>query len=134
MKVIKYILYTLGLGIASYVFYVFVIVTWPGETTSVTIIDTGGLEPYNIGDSKVDILSKEMQTSFSPQPKPHECPKNWINVKTMISRERSCLLSTNQWEASINRKLCADNEDPHVTMYFSNNKLSRINIRCTLGI
>lgn len=134
----KVAIYTFIIGALSIVLflcYLFFVASWPGDTVSERTVASGTVGSYSIGSTKEEIIQKNFNYAFSPRPKPAECPKNWINIKEMTPTERDCLLRAEKWEAGHAAPgMCKEKEDFHVTLYFSQEKLNHINIRCTLAI
>jgi hypothetical protein len=95
-------------------------------------ITSGEVGIYSIGETKEDILSKFPNEAFSPQPKPAECPENWISVTTMSNVQKTCLLSSDTWIEGIDsvKHLCPKELDPITTLHFQQNKLDKIAIEC----
>ena len=134
-RIVKYSVYAVLLTALSLLSYVFFIAPWPGETISDKEITFGSIGQYVIGDTKEEILAKSSNNeAFSPTPKPEECLENWLYVSQLNSKQKSCLMNSNEWGAgNISSRVCNGNEDFHVTLYFFSDHLSRIRIRCTLA-
>jgi hypothetical protein len=60
-------------------------------------ITSGHAGIFDIGETRESIIARLSNESFSPQPKPLECPRNWIGVSDMTATERNCLLSSDVW-------------------------------------
>lgn len=134
-KVAIYTLIAGALSIVLFLCYVFFVAPWPGDTVSEKIVTSGTVGSYSIGSTKREIMQKNFNYAFSPRPKPAACPKNWIDIKKMTSIQRDCLLKAEEWEAGYAAPgMCKEKEDFHVTLYFSQEKLNRVKIRCTLAI
>jgi hypothetical protein len=87
---------------------------------------------FAIGETKETILSRLPDETFSPRPKPKECPKNWIEVSNMSATEKACLLSTDTWMEgnSSTRGACPENTDVNTELRFTNGKLSEVVTEC----
>ena len=134
-KVAIYTLITGSLSIIVFLCYVFFFVPWPGDTVSERTVDSGMVGSYSIGSTKEEIMQKNYNYAFSPRPKPAACPKNWIYIKEITPTQRDCLLKAEEWEAGYaESSICKEEEDYHITLYFSKEKLKHIKIRCTLAI
>jgi len=119
----------------STIIYLVVFTPWPGATVSTREVTSGSVYIYEIGDSKEEIIKKSSGKSFTPEPKPKECPKNWIEVSNMNETQKQCLLNSNQWEAGFaGEKACERGQDYHVTLNFITEKLASITVRCTKSI
>ena len=118
---------TLAGGIAiGYALYTY------NEPVKVLEISSGQAGGFLIGETKESILSRLPYESFSPQPKPAECPVNWIEIKGMSSVQMNCLLKVNVWEVGSGiKELCPEKTDFFATLLFSNNKIEKVKIRCT---
>ena len=134
-KAAIYTLITGSLSIVAFLCYVFFVAPWPGDTVSERTVTSGTLGTYSIGSTKEEIMEKNFNYAFSPSPKPAACPKNWIDIKEMTPTQRNCLFDSDEWEVGhAESGVCNDKEDFHVTLYFTQEKLNRIKIRCTLAI
>ncbi len=134
-KIAIYTLITASLGIIAFVCYAFLIAPWPGDTVSERTVTSGTVGKYIIGATKEELIQTNFNFAFSPQPKPAECPKNWIYIKDMDPVQKNCLMNSNEWEAgNAGADICNEKEDFHVTLHFSHERLNRISIRCTLAI
>lgn len=103
-----------------------------GEPIKVLELTNGKAGTFLIGETKESLLMRLPDEAFSPQPKPVECPANWIEVKTMTSIQKECLLSTDEWEVGSGiKELCPMGTDFFATLVFSGHKVERIKIRCT---
>jgi hypothetical protein len=119
----------------AFLCYAFFIAAWPGDTVSEKVIASGSVGSYTIGNAKNEVVEKNTNEAFSPKPKPSECPSNWIYANKLNLILRSCLMNADEWGASSGgHQFCKENEDYHLTLYFSQDRLSRIKIRCTLAI
>jgi hypothetical protein len=87
---------------------------------------------FEIGETQEALLSRLPEEIFLPEPKPKECPKNWIEVATMTETERSCLLSTDLWVEGIpsNKSVCQRQFDVNTTLEFNGNKLVSVTTVC----
>lgn len=112
--------------VVGYIVYSF---TTPLKTVRVY---SGSAGVFTIGATKEDILSHLANEVFSPQPKPTECPKNWIEVSKMSSIERTCLLSTDTWIEGISstRAVCPEQSDVRTELRFVSGKLSSVLTEC----
>ncbi len=86
-NVTKYSISLIGTIIFCVLGYLFLFTPWPGDTVSTRDITSGSFDLYEIGDTKEEILVKGTERSFSPRPKPEECPKNWIDISDMSDIE-----------------------------------------------
>jgi hypothetical protein len=134
-KVAIYTLITGSIGIAVFLSYVIFVHSWQGDTVSERTVTSGAVGTYSIGSTKEEIMQKNFNYAFSPRPKPAACPNNWIFIKEMTPTQKDCLLKTGEWEAGYaGPGICKVKEDFHVTLYFAQEKLNRVKIRCTLAI
>ena len=92
----------------------------------------GAAGPFEIGETKESLLARLPAEVYSPQPKPAECPKNWIEVSAMTGVERRCLLSSDSWieGVSYTRALCPAHVDIETTLDFKDEKLLRLTQVC----
>jgi topoisomerase IA-like protein len=98
-------------------------------------IKEGNFGPYIIGSTKQEILSSFSDNSFSPQPKPVECPKNWIEVINMTNGQYKCLQLSDIWHVGYGnlRSYCKrDKVDTKVSLEFENNLLKMVTLECWL--
>ena len=95
-------------------------------------ITTGKAGVFSIGETKENILSRLPNETFSPQPKPTECPINWIEVSKMTGTQRRCLLATNIWTEGISStsSLCPENVDVYANLQFKEGKLVEVTTEC----
>ncbi|WP_137885157.1 hypothetical protein [Pseudomonas sp. 2FE] len=101
----------------------------PVKTLEITEDRAGS---FVIGETKEFLLAKLPEQAYSPQPKPVECPVNWIEVKKMGHTQRQCLLNANEWEVGYGlRELCPEKTDLFTSLFFNDNKLVKIAVRCT---
>jgi hypothetical protein len=102
---------------------------------------SGRIGDLQLGETKEQILSRLSVGStaapagkqvFSPQPKPAECPVNWIEVSAMSSTEKNCLLKTDVWVEghSSSRHLCKEPADVHTELRFEANQLAKVTTEC----
>lgn len=99
---------------------------WSFHTTQGEI---GGLV---IGDTKEQAMARP-GGSFSPQPKPIECPKNWIAVAKMSPTERDCLLRTDVWKAGALTSVCPAWSNVSANVEFKGGRLVRVTTECRLA-
>ena len=134
-NIARYTLITGSLSIVVFLCYAFFIAPWPGDTVSIRTVTSGAVGKYRIGSTREELIQDNANYAFLPLPKPTECPQNWIHVNHMTPTQRACLMKAEEWEAgSPGADVCNEKEDLHVTLYFSQERLNRINIRCTLAI
>ena len=95
-------------------------------------ITEGNAGAFTIGETKENILSRLPNATFSPRPKPMECPKNWIEVSTMTDTQRHCLLTTDTWTEGISssRSLCPEHVDVNTNLQFKEGKLIEVITEC----
>ena len=108
-------------------------VTYSLSTPLKTVrFSNGTAGAFAIGETKETILSRLPDETFSPRPKPMECPKNWIKVANMNATEKACLLSTDTWMEGISstRSACPENTDVNTELRFKNGKLSEVVTEC----
>lgn len=105
---------------------------WLVAPIRIVRIDRGVAGPFEIGETKEALLARLPVEVYSPQPKPRECPKNWIEVSSMTGVERGCLLSRDSWIEGISytRALCPAHVDIQTTLDFKDDKLSRVTQVC----
>ena len=98
----------------------------------VTEIDHGAVNGFNIGDAKEVILRVAAGESFSPEPKPSECPANWISVRAMTEVQRTCLLGADIWHTEIRSTVahCSGQTNEFDSLHFADNRLVKVVIRC----
>jgi hypothetical protein len=116
-------------GFLAYViFYMAVPVRWIN-------IKSGHAGVFEIGESQESIISRLPRESFSPQPKPLECPRNWIGISDMTATERNCLLSTHVWIEGVSsmRSQCP-NLDMETTLRFEDKRLASVTTVCRHGL
>jgi hypothetical protein len=101
---------------------------WWVHTTEGTI---GGVF---IGDGKEQALARPGKRGFSPQPKPTECPKNWIEPWQMTATEKGCLLNADLWRlGAIAPELCPSWSNASALLEFKDGKLWRVTTECRLA-
>jgi len=113
----------LGVGYVAYSF------STPLKTARVS---SGRAGAFIIGETKEQALARLPNGVFSPQPKPIECPKNWIVVSNMSMTERTCLLSTDVWidGTSSTKDVCPSRTDVNTELRFKGGKLSHVITEC----
>ena len=100
---------------------------WSFHTT------TGEIGGVVIGDTKEQAIARP-GGSFSPQPKPIECPRNWIAVAEMSATERDCLLRSNEWRVgAVTSDLCPSWSSVSANLEFEHGKLVRVTTECRLA-
>jgi hypothetical protein len=119
----------LAVGIASVVPLGYYLLVIPARTVRV---DSGAAGPFIIGERKDALLSRLPDESYSPQPKPRECPRNWIKVAGMSEVERQCLISADSWIEGISytRASCPPHVDIQTTLDFKDEKLVSVRQVC----
>jgi len=110
--------------IAYMIFYMAVPVRWIN-------VKSGHAGVFEIGETQESIISRLPGESFSPQPKPTECPRNWIDISGMTGTERNCLLSTDVWIEGVDsmRSQCP-NLDSETTLRFKDKRLASVTTVC----
>jgi hypothetical protein len=90
---------------------------------------------FEIGETQESIISRLPEESFSPQPKPPDCPRNWIGISDMTATERNCLLSTDVWIEGVSsmRSQCP-NLDMVTTLRFQDKRLASVTTVCRHGL
>lgn len=131
MRIIGWIVACVFLGLLAYVWYGIYYTTVPLRTLRT---ETGRTGVFEIGELKQEILDRLPQETFSPQPKPQECPKNWIEVGGMTDTERKCLLSTDVWIEGVStlREQCPG-LDMETTLQFKRSRLAAVTTVCRHG-
>jgi hypothetical protein len=94
-------------------------------------VTSGVAGPFAVGETKQSLLARLPAQSYSPWPKPVACPANWIETNAMSPDQKQCLLNADQWETGGVKKLCPSQTDFFATLFFIENKVVRIAIRCT---
>lgn len=119
------------LGLLACVGFVIYYMTVPVRTLRT---ETGRTGVFEIGESKQEMLDRLPQEIFSPQPKPLECPKNWIEVAAMTDTERTCLLSRDVWIEGVStlRSQCPG-LDMQTTLQFKRGRLASVTTVCRHG-
>jgi hypothetical protein len=97
-------------------------------------IETGHAGVFEIGEAKEALLVRLPGETFSPQPKPLECPRNWIGVSDMTDTERRCLLARDVWIEGVSsmREQCPG-LDMETTLQFQGNRLASVKTVCRHG-
>ena len=97
-------------------------------------INSGHAGVFDMGETRESIIARLPHESFSPQPKPPECPRNWIGVSDMTATEKNCLLSSDVWieGASSMRSQCPY-LDMETTLRFRSNRLASVTTTCRHG-
>lgn len=131
MRVIGWAVFGVILAVLVYVGYGIFYMTVPVRTFRT---DTGHAGVFEIGESKRELLGRLTGESFSPQPKPPECPTNWIEVSGMTDTERNCLLGTDVWIEGVSslREHCPG-LDMETTLQFNSDKLASVTTVCRHG-
>src|SRR4029077_18850569 len=131
MRIIGWTVFGVSLGILAYVGYRIFYMTVPVRTLRT---ETGRTGVFEIGESKQELLDRLPQEIFSPQPKPVECPKNWIEVSGMTDTARNCLLATDLWIEGVSsmREQCPG-LDMETTLQFKDNRLASVSTVCRQG-
>jgi hypothetical protein len=98
-------------------------------------VKSGHAGVFEIGETQGAIISRLPDESFSPQPKPPECPRNWIGSSDMTVTERNCLLSTDVWIEGVSsmRSQCP-NLDMETTLRFKDKRLASVTTVCRHGL
>jgi hypothetical protein len=98
-----------------------------------TIIGTSGIVgDVTIGESKTAILASLKNQAFSPDPKPIECPANWIDVSQMTDVQHGCLTKTNLWHEGYpsTTTLCPKNVNVFTDLRFEADTLKSVTTTC----
>ena len=95
-------------------------------------ITNGTIGHYTIGETKDGILQRMPNESFSPIPKPTECPVNWIKASEMSPTQHSCLSKASTWQESSysTKSSCPSGTWPNTKLHFSGKELHRVYIEC----
>ena len=95
-------------------------------------ITNGKVGDLVIGETKEEIFVRLSNQSFSPRPKPTECPANWIKVSEMTSTQKNCLITTDIWQEGVSSTayLCKQRADVNTILHFLGNKLERVTTEC----
>lgn len=98
-------------------------------------VKSGHVGVFEIGETQESIISRLPGESFSPQPKPPQCPRNWIEISNMTGTESNCLLSTDVWIEGVSsmRSQCP-NLDMETTLRFQNKRLASVTTVCRHGL
>jgi hypothetical protein len=113
--------------ILALVFYCYYAI--PVRYVSVTQGTTG---LFQIGETKEALLSRLPEETYSPEPKPSECPRNWIEVSKATEIEKACLLSSSEWQEGdpSTRGLCPEHVDVTATLKFRGDLLVKVVTIC----
>jgi hypothetical protein len=98
-------------------------------------IKRGHAGVFEIGETQESIIARLPGESFSPQPKPPECARNWIDISDMTGTERNCLLSTDEWIEGVSsmRSQCPS-LDMETTLRFHDKRLASVTTVCRHGL
>ena len=117
---------------AAFVFFVWYALHDIGQPVKIVTVTSGWAGTYLVGESKESLLARAADQSYSPAPKPSQCQANWIKVSVATAIQRECLLRSNEWQVEdVLDELCPPKTDFFTTLFFSNNKVARIETRCT---
>jgi hypothetical protein len=97
------------------------------------LISKGTVGPFQIGETKESLLSRLQGEIYSPEPKPSQCPANWIEVSKASDTEKTCLLSTSVWiegVSSTRRLFCPERVDVVTTLEFREDRLVSVATVC----
>ncbi len=130
----RIVFYAIAIATSFYVIG-FIIGPMPGAEVEVFEITSGGVGNMIIGSSKETVIHSNIENSFGAEPKPIECPRNWTKASDMNDTYTKCLLNSDIWRAGyISPNSCSSGTDQHVTLYFVNNHLFKVKVRCTKAI
>jgi hypothetical protein len=98
-----------------------------------TFVTTSGeVGDLRIGELKSDMIGRLSSQSFAIDPKPSECPINWIEVSSMSDVYRTCLLNAERWEEghASTRNLCKANSNAFTKLSFHDDRLVSVTTEC----
>ena len=131
-NVVAKALTTLATLAAALVLFVWYALHDIGQPVKIVSVTSGWSGTYLVGESKESLMARTADQSYSPAPKQSQCPANWIRVSVATAIQRECLLRSHEWavEDALD-ELCPPKTDIFTTLLFSNNKVARIETRCT---
>jgi hypothetical protein len=102
---------------------------WPGNTLKEINVTSVGFGPYHIGAGKAELLADASLEFNADKPNCH----GWVRPASLSEGQRGCLLTATAWEAGAagTEALCPTHSDPHTTLIFANDRLAKVNVRCT---
>ncbi|WP_027150375.1 hypothetical protein [Methylobacter tundripaludum] len=123
------VLLTIALAYIGY--FAYVLHEWEKPLAEFEV-KNGGLGDFLVGERKEEILQRLPNWSYSPQPKPAECPQNWITPKEMTDVQHSCLVKSDLWDLShTNASPCPVRSDEHASLRFEQGRVKTIKVVCT---
>jgi hypothetical protein len=113
---------------ASCLLFFVIIFPFPGDVVKTVEITKGNVGDFIIGDSKIAALSRITSGALLPM---NECRSGWIDVAHINLSQKECLLRSDEWQVEQwGTEVCPEYTDWHTKVIFTNNKLSKIEIRC----
>jgi len=96
------------------------------------VTQSGAIGDLRIGESKGEILARLPHQSFAINPKPPECPINWIRVSELPDVYRGCLLQVDEWWEGYTStdSLCVEGGNVNVKLMFDEDRLISITTEC----
>jgi hypothetical protein len=103
-----------------------------GVPVATHVATSGTVGDVTIGDAKAVILAKLPSQEFALDPKPAECPLNWIKVAEMSQTQRQCLMDVDRWEEGdpSTRALCPENTNVFTVLQFEADRLKSVTTTC----